>query len=465
MASRLKQILLMAMFILMLCVAGCGGTIGVEIVDSSTPAAGATEDLTTADGMVATATPASVRPTAAPTTVHTRAPTETSMPTKRPTPTPEGSLTLSQALAQGLVDAQFRGTGSAAGDSIIATLTRKVPRTLEITIPKGTVLASNDSTAQDMVVLRVRGIPVGGDRFEPASSIRLTSDESKEFVLEAYCLDFDRDNPSGSTGFSVGEPASSDVQAILQALQKVPLSQRSIGAIQTAIWTVTDDLCERELQARFQVSAADLEAAEGILEAAGINPATTCLFGGRSAEPPTIKPSAQPTPTVAPETGLTATPTSILSSASTPTHQIGMPVVGQIWQVAVASVSRMNRLQCGLGTDRSTHWIEEGYELLEVTVEFAPVKREEEMSVTTENAVLIDSEGEVKEAVGGGHPTEEAVMGRRSDNCGLGGSGRVVVVESFLVRDTLTTSFFFVVDEGSTGYSFQYLGYPPITLD
>ena len=445
-------------------VAGCGGTIGVELVRSATPALGATENLTTAEGMVTIEAPASVRPTAAPTTVHTGAPTETSVPTKRPTPMPEGSLTLSQALAQGLVDAQFRGTGSSSGDSIIATLTRKVPRTLEITVPPGTVLASSSPSAQDMVVLRVRGIPVGEDQFEPASTMRLTSDESKEFVLEAYCLDFDKDNPSGSTGFSVGEPASSGVQAILHALQKVPLSQRSIGAIQTAIWAVTDDLCERELQARFQVSAADLEAAEGILEAAGINPATTCLFGGRSAEPPTIKPSAQPTPTVAPETGLTATPTSILSSASTPTHQIGMPVVGQIWQVAVASVSRMNRLQCGLGTDRSTHWIEEGYELLEVTVEFAPVKREEEMSVTTENAMLIDSDGNVKEAVGGGHPTEEAVVGRRSDNCGVSSGDRVVVLESFLIRDTLTTSFFFVVDEGSTGYSFQYLGYPPITL-
>ena len=79
--------------------------------------------------------------------------------------------------------------------------------------------------------------------------------------------------------------------------------------------------------------------------------------------------------------------------------------------------------------------------------------------------MLIDSDGEVNQAVGGGHPTEEAMMGRRSDNCGVSSGNRVVVLESFLIRDTLTTSFFFVVDEGSTGYSFQYLGYPSIALD
>ena len=94
-----------------------------------------------------------------------------------------------------------------------------------------------------------------------------------------------------------------------------------------------------------------------------------------------------------------------------------------------------------------------------------PVKREERMSVSTENAALIESRGRVREAVGGGDPSEPAARGRRSDSCGLGGAGRIVVLESFLIRDTLTTSFFFVIEEGRTGYSFQYLGYPPIALD
>ena len=286
MTKRLKQTLLMPTLILMLCVAGCGGTIGVEIVHSSTPAVGVTDDLITTADSGGVVTPAPVQATAMSPAVHVGAPTETNIPTKPPTAIAQGALALRQALAQGLIEAQIRGMGSAAGDSIIATLTRKVPRTLEITVPKGTVLASNDPTAQDMVVLRVRGIPVGGGKFEPVSTMRLTSDAPQEFLLEAYCLDFDRDNPSGSTGFSVGEPALPQVQSVLEALDNVPAAHRTIGAIQTAIWTVTDDVCERELQARFPVSVADIEAAQDILEAADIEPATTCLLGRGSVEPP-----------------------------------------------------------------------------------------------------------------------------------------------------------------------------------
>ena len=288
-----------------------------------------------------------------------------------PALTPKGLLTLSQALEQGLVEAQVRGNGSSSGDSIIVELTSKVPRALELTIPAGTVLRSKDPAAQNMVVLAVRGIPIGGGRFRPVSTMRLTSDDPQEFLLEAYCLDFDRENPSGSTGFSVGELASPQVQAVFEALDKVPAAQRTIGAIQTAIWAVSDDVCERELQARFQVGAADLEAAQDILEAAGIA-ASTCLFGGRSAAPTTIKPSPPSTPTAVSTTTLTPTPTSIVDSGSIRVSLTPMPVVGEIWQVTATSVSRMNRLQCGSGTRGSTHWAQEGYELLEVVVEFVP---------------------------------------------------------------------------------------------
>jgi len=453
--------ILLAVLLLTL-VAGCGSNIGVEVVRSVPSAQVATGTPIAPAGTALPATPASVLLSATATSVPSKSPTKAATAAMPPTPTPKRLLTLNEALAQGLVEAQFRGTGSSSGDSIMATLTRSVPRTLEITVPPGMVLASHSPSAQDMVVLRVRGIPVGGGQFEPASTMRLTSDDPKEFLLEAYCLDFDRDNPSDSTGFSVGEPVSSDVQAVLEALQEVPLSQRSMGATQAAIWAVTDNLCESELRARFPVDTADLEAAASILAAAGIDASTTCLFGGRNTQLPTASPASEPAPTPTTETGLAALPTSTSGPAPTPVRQAGTPVAGPVWKIAVRSVARMTRLECGFD---AIHRIGEGYELLEVVVEFSPIMREEEMSVTTEKALLIDSDGAVKEAVGGGHPTEEAVMGRRSDNCGVSSGNQVVVLESFLIRDTLTTSFFFLVDEGSTGYSFQYLGYPPIALD
>ena len=200
-----------------------------------------------------------------------------------PTPTAEGALDLRQALAQGLVEPEYRGNGASSGDSIIVELTRKAPRPLELSVPAGTVLRSQDPAVQNMVVLGVRGVPIGGGKFQPTSSIRLTSDAPQEFLLAAYCLDFDKANPSGSTGFSVGELALPEVQAILKALNTAPVAQHTIGAIQTTIWVATEDVCERDLLARFPVAATDITAALALIEAAGLDPATTCLSGQRSA--------------------------------------------------------------------------------------------------------------------------------------------------------------------------------------
>ncbi len=141
---------------------------------------------------------------------------------------------------------------------------------------------------------------------------------------------------------------------------------------------------------------------------------------------------------------------------------MGASVKGAVWQVTVLSVARMKWLACG---SDSTHWAAEGYEILEVVVEFAPVKRSEKMSVSTRDAALIDRAGDLTKALGGGEPSEPTTVGRRSSSCGVGGSGRVVVTESYLIQDTLTTSFFFAVEEGVKGYSFQFMDYPAIALN
>ena len=110
----------------------------------------------------------------------------------------------------------------------------------------------------------------------------------------------------------------------------------------------------------------------------------------------------------------------------------------------------MKRLECGFFPNTSTHTANEGYEILQVVVEFVPVKEEEEMTVSTKDAALIDSEGTVETAVGGG----------TSPNCCLG-----CVMESYLTQDNLITSFYFVTHEGKEGLKFQFMDYPQIALD
>jgi len=410
-------------------------------------------------------------------------PTAAQARTRVPAPVAEGALDLGEAVAQGLVEARIRGNGASSGDSVIVELTRKVARPVELRIPVGTVLRSQDPAAQNMVVLGLRGVPTGEGKFRPTSTMRLTSDAPQEFLLAADCLDFDKANPSGSTGFSVGGLASPAVQALLKALDQAPAGQSSIGAIQAAIWVATDDVCRSELSARFPVSEADIQAALDLVERAGIDPATTCLSGQRGAGPPPqtkalpmqpTKATPAPAPTIVTPTPirptLTRTPmqpttTPPLSVLTPTTAATGGSVTGDLWQVTIISVARMKRLECSSGGERSIHVAEAGQEILEVTVEFAPSEKRAEMAVSTEHVALIDDQGKVHPSVGGGAASKTAVSGRRSSSCCLGGSGRECVVESYLVRETLTTSFFFAVAEGQTGHKFQFMDYPAIPLN
>ena len=139
-------------------------------------------------------------------------------------------------------------------------------------------MVSSDPGAQNMVALKVRGIPTGPMTFRPVSKMVLTSNQPQEFILQTYCLDFHKANPSESTTFSVGAACSPEVLQMLEALDKVPASKRSIGAIQAAIWAVTENVSREELLARFPVTAEDIESARAILQAAGIDPLSRRLF-------------------------------------------------------------------------------------------------------------------------------------------------------------------------------------------
>ena len=175
---------------------------------------------------------------------------------------PIAKYTLSEAIDKGLVEAEITGMGASSGDSINLELTRLTPYTIEIEVPKGTVLLASDM-AQNMVVYDVRGI-------RPVSKIVLDSSELQLFILEAYCLDFHKENPSSSTKFSVGTLADPRILRILDAADTIPPDIASVGAIQTAIWIVTDNVSVTELIDRFPVDPEDIDNAMVILDEANI---------------------------------------------------------------------------------------------------------------------------------------------------------------------------------------------------
>lgn len=203
-------------------------------------------------------------------------PTQAPFSPTSPPITQTSTIQIEDAINKGLVVAHIRGTNASSGDSIEATFELKADAGLEIVVPAGTVLKPSDA-AQNMVIRRLTGIPTGPTTFRPVSKISLPSgtDVSETYLFEAYCLDFDRANPTSSTTFLPVGLASETIQAILNCGDK---TNASMGAIQAAIWAVTYNVQKTELLSRFLVTASDLEKARQLLECAGVNTNVLQLF-------------------------------------------------------------------------------------------------------------------------------------------------------------------------------------------
>jgi hypothetical protein len=207
-------------------------------------------------------------------------PTPTPQPTTSPEPMEPGHLTLTQAIEHGLVLVEITGNGGSSGDSINIGLPRTQSETLEIELPRGTVLGSTTSGFQDMVVHAVKGRISSPTAlmYSPTSRIVLDDDEEQWFIVEAYCLELHGDNPEYSTRFTLEGAAHQDIVAVLDAAAQLGPDDASIGAIQLAVWAVAEDVSRAEAEARLSTDEKDFVQAKAILERAGINPASTRMF-------------------------------------------------------------------------------------------------------------------------------------------------------------------------------------------
>lgn len=178
-------------------------------------------------------------------------------------------VSLVVAVDLGQVEVEFEGTGAASGASIKLRIRRLVELDLSVDIPTGTTLINSNPSEQDMIVL---------DSPEP---ILLMDDAWLEVTLEAYCLEADKDNPSEGGSLSLGGPPNDDVLAVLEAAKQVPEAQGNVVVIQGAVWAVTDDKSQAELdRIGYELSSDDVETARAIIETAGLDPSRYRLFAG-----------------------------------------------------------------------------------------------------------------------------------------------------------------------------------------
>ena len=160
-------------------------------------------------------------------------------------------IPLPVAVANGQARVSIRGTGGSSGDSIKVNIA-KGPNAgsgpLEITVPPGTVLTNGNGAGQNMVVAGVTGRAVSESSYTPTSDITLQGSKAVTYLLSAFCMNFDKENPSPSDDFTVGEP-----DPVLACILKNS-KNLSVPARQAAVWIYKDRVSFSHMNEKFSVS-------------------------------------------------------------------------------------------------------------------------------------------------------------------------------------------------------------------
>ena len=91
------------------------------------------------------------------------------------------------------------------------------------------------------------------------------------YLLSAYCLDFEKENPSPETGFTVIDQVNPETKKLYAYLRQDPTAFGT-AAIQLATWAVNGDFSRTEIEEKFEFDQTDRDEACRLLRLAGLNP-------------------------------------------------------------------------------------------------------------------------------------------------------------------------------------------------
>ena len=174
------------------------------------------------------------------------------------------AVPLDQAVKDGKVKVEITGLGGSTGDSILLTVRRQVSEPVRLSLGIGTVFKSASASVQNMVAAKVKGIMVNAESYSPTAEILLADDNKRAYIVEAYCMDFHKENPDTQNAFSLGEVDGQAARIIKAGLG----SGASINAIQAALWISRDNVSDAKLQQKFPMPAAELQKAHELLQQA-----------------------------------------------------------------------------------------------------------------------------------------------------------------------------------------------------
>ena len=178
--------------------------------------------------------------------------------------------TLDAALAAGnLIVTNVYGQGASSGTVLEGTLRNTTATSIRIGVQlrRGLYLANRTASAQNMLATAVyeRGGLYYVEDDEPF--IEVLPQEMKEVAFNAYCLDFDLENPTATDSLAV-QLIPPD---LLDIIDNVIVYERAAGdqeestvRAQIAIWLAQGHAPE-EIRERFSFTAADLDEAHRII--------------------------------------------------------------------------------------------------------------------------------------------------------------------------------------------------------
>lgn len=186
------------------------------------------------------------------------------VPTPESPVTPSEPLSLADAAQQGFVEYTILGRDASSGDSLSIEIRRTRNDDVAVYVEPGTVFTTESQESQDMVAFGVSGalIEPGTDQLEPTDTIDLQDDLPHVYLLEAYCLNFELENPSPQDRFV---PAAVDLR-LATLLKEAKTTGLTMPATQAAVWMDHDHITKQEIQTKFDASDQELEDAWALLQ-------------------------------------------------------------------------------------------------------------------------------------------------------------------------------------------------------
>jgi hypothetical protein len=184
-------------------------------------------------------------------------------------PVPPQRYTLEEAASRGLVSYEIAGRNGSSGAALTLKIRRLVAEPIEVYVPPGTVFQTGSSGVQSMVARSiVKEIAeevaeeIAKKALEESGVVELIDDAVHNFLIEAYCRDFELDNPSPQDGFTAGS-VDGHAAALLEAAH-----YRGLGleATQAAIW-MDRGVTPEHISEKFDATPEDFEAAASLLAA------------------------------------------------------------------------------------------------------------------------------------------------------------------------------------------------------